>query len=210
MPKLGGNPLSAPPASLALPLEARAHKAKNIAWGITIIIIGPPLILVSVLMCWVPYLAVTVGVWSLPNTFAALLCLIFGPVMLIAMVKSFGSGFVSLKDARRRGPALTIDADGLTDHRCGVRIAWSDITCIQPLNSRMGVVGLRLLLKAPVARRASRFRAGSMGLSLRRPKQPYFRLALAFLEPNGGCLMSVIVHRAHASGAEIDWSIPWI
>jgi hypothetical protein len=208
--ELGGNPLLSPPVNVTLPLEVRANTFKNVGWGIVAIMLGIPLVPLSALVCVTPIIVLVDSLWSLQNAVVTVVLLVLGPLMLVLTVQSFLSGFVALSDARRRGPALTIDVGGLTDHRCGVRIAWGHIACIQPINSNSGVVGLLLLLRTPITGRASRFRVGTAGISFHRVRQPHYRLALAFLEPGAWVLMSVIGHRAHASGAEIDWRVPWI
>lgn len=204
MPRRSGNPVSTAPAPVDLPLNVLVNRGKNLAWGWLMILLGVAVVPLAALLAAMPVLFLLQPHWTWNDIWVGLLVAVFGPTSLVGAIQSFVSGFVCLSDARRRSPVLIIDADGLTDHRSGARIAWSDIVHIEAATTNLGVLGLALKLKAPPDRRASRFRVGALGFYFDRADRPIYRLALAMLQPTSSVLIPLIEQRVRAAGARID------
>ena len=111
----------------------------------------------------------------------------------------FGAcGLTLLTDALRRGPSLTVDAEGFHDHRTGLRVAWGDVRSADYRCSRLGVAGLALELASPPPIRQNPFRVG-----FDKRRRGELIVPMTFLRPDSRVLSYVFERLIEDAGGHV-------
>ena len=135
--------------------------------------------------------------------------LVFAAGFIAAGIVPAAVAWVGLRDARRGGPLLLVDAEGVRDTRLGPDlIAWSSIVGAELVASGSGIIAVRLALARDGPARFNPFRLGGWSVAWEARHRTRV-IALMLLDVRAHTLAHTILVLAARHGATIEQPSPF-
>ena len=173
-----------PSRSVSLPLEARPRPGMHWGYGAFFLILGA---LGGILI-------LSLAAVAKPGLGQIVIAIALGGGML---VWGAATGLTLLWDALR-GAGLSIDAEGFSDRRLGVRVAWCEVRSAEYRYARLGIAGLALQIEGHRLRPQNPFRVG-----YDRRGRDEFMVPMKFLTPEARTLAFVFETLIERAGGRV-------